>query len=74
MIALSDEQVHKRPAMQSGKQEIPMSYRCKQKSRVRSSRYCKKALARVQYNIDVVKGAQKLQVLDAVECPLLLRC
>src|SRR5258708_2828220 len=23
MIALSDEQVHKRPAMQSGKQEIP---------------------------------------------------
>jgi hypothetical protein len=44
----------------------PMSSRCKQKSRVRSSRYCKKALARVQYNIDVVKGAQKLQVLDAV--------
>jgi hypothetical protein len=66
MIVLSDEQAHTRPAMQSGKQEIPMSSRCKYKSSVRSSRDCKKALARVQYNIDVVKGAQKLQVLDAV--------
>jgi len=38
----------------------------KQKSRARSSRNCRKALARVQYNIDVVKGVQELQVLDAV--------
>ena len=66
MIALNHEQTHKRPAMKSGKQEIPMSSRCKQKSRVRSSRYCKTRLSRVQYNIDVVKDAQKLQVLDAV--------
>jgi len=43
-----------------------MPSRCKQKSGVRSSRDCKKPLARVQYNIDVVKGAQKLQVRDAV--------
>ena len=38
----------------------------KQKSRVRLSRYCKKRLSRVQYNIDVVNRTQKLQVLDAV--------
>jgi len=43
-----------------------MSSRRKQKSRVNSSRDCKKAFARVQYNIDVVKRTPKLQVLDAV--------
>jgi hypothetical protein len=43
-----------------------MSFRCKQKSSLRSSGYCKKLLSRVQYNRDVVKGLQKLQVFDAV--------
>jgi hypothetical protein len=33
---------------------------------IRWSRYCKNKLSRVQYNIDVVKRAQKLQVIDAV--------
>jgi len=33
---------------------------------IRLSRYCKKRTSRVQYNIDVVKRALKLQVLDAV--------
>ena len=33
---------------------------------IRLSRYCKKRLSRVQYNIDVVKRTPKLQVLDAV--------
>jgi hypothetical protein len=66
MIALSDEQAHKRPAIKSSKQEIPISTRCKHKSRARLSRYCKTRLSRVQYNIEVVKGTQKLQVLDAV--------
>ena len=43
-----------------------MSSRGKQKSRVKLSRDCKKRLSRIQYNIDVVKRTQKLQVLDAV--------
>jgi hypothetical protein len=32
----------------------------------RLSRYCKKRLSRVQYNINVVRHTPKLQVLDAV--------
>ena len=43
-----------------------MSSKQKHKSSVQSGRDCKKALVRVQYNIDVVKGAPKLQVRDAV--------
>jgi hypothetical protein len=43
-----------------------MPSRRKQKSSVPSSRDCKKSSSRVQYNIDVVKSAQELQVLDAV--------
>jgi hypothetical protein len=66
MIALNDEQASKGLAMQSGKQEISHVSKCNQKSSVQSGRDCKKALARVQYNIDVVKCAPKLQVRDAV--------
>jgi len=33
---------------------------------IRWSRYCKKKLSRVLYNIDVVKRTPRLQVLDAV--------
>ena len=33
---------------------------------IRWDRHCKKKISRVQYNIDVVKRTQKLQVSDAV--------